>query len=104
MGWGTNYKYHGYLSHINKDGIPDKLEDDNKCIESIWREILAYAASTPPVQIPAAYEDEEPEMYPEFIARKLNSLRQDLEEYYEEKHQLEECIETMNEHPEEVSE
>ena len=50
MGWGTNYVYHGYLNHITKDEIAGKLEEDDRIIGLIWREILAYAAATPPAR------------------------------------------------------
>ena len=48
MSWGTYYQYNGYLSHIGKNEIDSKREECNSVNDMLWREILAYMASTPP--------------------------------------------------------
>ena len=44
MGWGTYYKYDGYLSRIGKNEIESKREECESINDMMWREILAYMA------------------------------------------------------------
>ncbi len=68
MSWGTYYQYNGYLSHIGKNEIYNKREECESVNDMLWREILAYMASTPPVYA----KDDQGNEYPwaEFIAMK----------------------------------
>ena len=102
MGWGTYYTYDGYPSRITKDEIPSKLEENQDYVDTMWREILAYASSTPPAEV----EDEEGNKmpYPEFIASKIDSYRKELEETYWETVHLQDCEEAKKEKPESVTE
>jgi len=101
MGWGTYYKYNGKISRVGKDELQGELQDQQDLIDMWWREILAYAATSPPLMA----EDCEGSKYPwpEFIASKIDSLRRDLEEAYQLKTHIEDCLETLTEHPENVS-
>lgn len=102
MGWGTYYTYDGYLSRIGKNEISAKLEEAQDFVDLMWREILAYAAATPPVEIA---DDEGNNMpYAEFIASKINSYRKELEEQYWEIHHMQDCEEAKQEKPESVTE
>lgn len=99
MGWGTSYKYDGYLSRITTGEVDNKLEETNNIIDIMWREILAYMASTPPRD---ASDGESEYPYPEFIASKCAEFRRELEDYYDLKAHLEDCIETRKENPDDV--
>ena len=37
MGWGTYYKYDGYLSRIGKNEIGSKREECESINEMLWR-------------------------------------------------------------------
>ena len=69
MGWGTFYKFDGYLSRIGKDEIESKREECKSINDMMRREILAYMAMTPP----AFAKDDDGHEYPwaEFVAMKL---------------------------------
>ena len=102
MSWGTYYTYDGYLSHIGKDEIPVRMEEAKDFVDSMWREILAYASATPPAEIP---DDEGNNMpYAEFIASKINSYRKELEEQYWEINHMQDCEEAKQDKPESVTE
>lgn len=102
MSWGTYYTYDGYLSHIGKDEVEHRIEENKACIDLIFRELLAYASSTPPAE---AEDDEGNKMpYPEFIASKIKAYKDDLEEYYWELHHLQDCEEAKADKPESVTE
>lgn len=102
MSWGTTYTYEGYLSRIGKDEISHKLEENQDYIESLWREIIAYAASTPPSDVDDGEGNKVP--FPEFIACKINSYRKELEETYWEQVHMRDCEEVKKEKPESVTE
>ena len=102
MSWGTYYKHDGYLSHIAKNEIPGKREECQNINDMIWREILAYMASTPP----ATTKDEEGSEYPwpEFIAMKVREMREEIEDNVRLMARLDDCTEAMDENPENVTE
>lgn len=100
MGWGTRYKYNGYLSRIHKDSIDDKLEECKQINDLLWREVLAYMASTPPTMTKDIEGTEHP--YQEFLAAKVKELRDNMEENYRLIASLEDCVEAMIEDPESV--
>lgn len=101
MGWGTTYKYDGYLSRIHKDDLENKREELVGINDMIWREILAYMAMTPPVMVKDDEGNECP--WPEFIAMKIKSMRDELEENEQLIARIDDCIETLHEHPEDVN-
>ena len=47
MSWGTSYTYEGYLSRVGKNELERKKEECQRINDMLWREILAYMASTP---------------------------------------------------------
>jgi len=102
MSWGTYYKHDGYLSHISKNQIDSKREECQSINDMLWREILAYMASTPP----AYAKDDEGNEYPwqEFIAMKLREFREEIEDNARMVARLDDCAEAMEEHPEDVTE
>ena len=102
MGWGTAYKYDGYLNRITKREIDDKIEELKNLNNMYWREILAYMAATPPATI----DDGEGEAldYPEYLATKAASYREEMEPNYMLLTHLEDCKEAMQENPESVEE
>ena len=102
MSWGTYYKHEGYLSHIGKHEIESKREECRSINDMMWREILAYMASTPP----ATMKDDEGNEYPwqEFIAMKVREFREEIEENARLMARLDDCEEAMEEHPEDVTE
>ena len=102
MGWGTYYKYDGYLSRIGKNEIESKREECESINEMLWREILAYMAMTP-----SAYaKDDEGHEYPwpEFIAMKLREFREEIEENARLVARLDDCEEAMRDNPDSVTE
>ena len=102
MSWGTYYKHEGYLSRIGKNEIENKREAYLHINDMLWREILAYMASTPP----AMAKDPEGNEYPwqEFIAMKIRELREEIEENDRLLARLDDCAEAMEENPENVTE
>ena len=102
MSWGPYYKHDGYLSRIGKNEILDKREECQRVNDMIWREILAYMASTPP----ATAKDEEGSEYPwqEFIAMKVRQMREEIEDNDRLMARLDDCAEAMEENPENVTE
>ena len=102
MGWGTYYKHDGYLSRIGKNEIEYKREECQNINDMLWREILAYMASTPPATAKTEEGTEYP--WPEFIAMKIREFREEIEENARLMARLDDCAETMQEHPENVTE
>lgn len=102
MGWGTYYKYDGYLSRIGKDSLFDKKEELEKINEMYWRELLAYMAATPPEYTKDCEGSEYP--YPEFLAMKIRDIREELEDNISLITRIDDCVEAMSEDPESVKE
>ena len=102
MSWGTYYKYDGYLSRIGKNQIDSKREECQRINDMLWREILAYTAMTPP----AIAKDCEGSEYPwaEFIAMKVENLREEIEENIALMTRIDDCNEAMHDNPENVTE
>lgn len=102
MFWGTYYKHEGYLSHIGKNEIESKREECQRINDMLWREILAYMASTPPAM---AKDDERNEYpWPEFIAMKIREMREEIEDNARMLARLDDCEEALEENPENVTE
>ena len=102
MSWGTYYKHEGYLSHIGKNEIESKREERQRINDMLWREILAYMASTPPAM---AKDDEVNEYpWPEFIAMKIREMREEIESNATLMARINDCLEAMRENPENVTE
>ena len=102
MSWGTYYQYNGYLSHIGKNEIDSKREECNSVNDMLWREILAYMASTPPATAKDAEGNEYP--WPEFIAMKVRELREEIEGNACLMARLYDCAEAMEANPDNVTE
>ena len=102
MSWGTYYKHEGYLSHIGKNEIESKRDECRNINDMIWREILAYMASTPPATAKDVEGNEYP--WPEFIAMKIREMREEIEGNAALMARLDECAEAMEENPENVTE
>ncbi|MBP5640058.1 MAG: hypothetical protein J6X55_11305 [Victivallales bacterium] len=102
MSWGTYYKFNGYLSHISKHELDIKVEECDETIRQIFSEIIAYMAMTPPLYA----KDCEGEEYPwvEHIANQARQYQEELEEAIALRARLQDCLETLLEHPEDVSE
>ena len=102
MSWGTYYKYDGYLSRISKRELESKLDELRTINNDMWGEILAYMAATPPVTM----ENEEGYKYPyqEFITGKWKEFKNEIEENERLISKIEDCLETLQEHPEQVKE
>lgn len=102
MSWGVSYQYDGYLIRLTKNELPEKLEDLKDDNDAMWREILAYMASTPPANI----KDSEGSEYPfnDFIANHIKYLRDEIERNTALIARIEDCMETMHDHPELVTE
>lgn len=102
MSWGTSYKFDGYLSHISKNQLESKREESQSINDMLWREILAYMASTPPAY---AKSDEGTE-YPwqQFIAMEIQRLREEIEENNRLIARIDDCLEAMHDNPENVTE
>lgn len=100
MSWGVSYKYDGYLSHMTTEELEDKLEENKQLVDMYWREILALIAATPP----ATTKDDEGNEYPyhEYVAMKVHKYQEEIEECMWEIHHIEDCLEAMQEHPEDV--
>jgi len=102
MSWGTIYTYDGYLSRISKDELYSKKEELQDLIDMTWRDILAYMSATPPAMMKDEEGNEYP--YPEFMAMKVREMRQKLEDDVRLLERIENCLETLKEHPENVEE
>ena len=102
MAWGTYYKFEGYLSRISKCQLENKLEECQRINDMLWREILAYMAATPPVSAKDCEGSEYP--YTEFLAMKVQELREEIEENATLMARLNDCLDAMRENPENVTE
>ena len=102
MSWGTYYKHEGYLSRIGKDEIESKRKECQNINDMLWREILAYMASTPPATAKDIEGNEYP--WPEFVAMKVRELREEIEGNALLMARLDDCEEAMKENPENVTE
>ena len=102
MAWGTYYKFEGYLSHISKSQLESKLEECQQINDMLWREILAYMAATPPATTKDCEDAEYP--YPEYLAMKIREFREEIEENATLMARINDCLEAMNENPENVTE
>ena len=102
MSWGTYYKHEGYLSHIGKNEIENKQEECRNINDMLWREILAYMASMPPAMMKSDEGIEYP--WPEFIAMKIREMREEIEDNARMMARLDDCIEAMEENPNNVTE
>ena len=100
MSWGVSYKYDGYLSHMTTEELEDKLEENKQLVDMIKRELIAYVAATPPAM--AKDEDGNEYPHPEFAAMKVNKYWEELFEYMWEIHHIEDCLEALQENPEDV--
>ena len=102
MTWGTCYQYDGYLLHISKHELGDKVDECNETIRRIFSELIAYMAMTPPLYA----KDCEGEEYPwvEHIANQARQYQEELEEAIALRTRLQDCLETLDEHPENVTE
>ena len=72
------YKYDGIIQDVSKDNYLDKKAEAEGMNDMLWRDLLAYAAATPP----AWAEDCEGEKYPypEYLEMKLRDIRESIEE------------------------
>lgn len=66
------------FSRIGKKQIDSKREECQRINDMLWREILAYMAMTPPTTAKDCEGSEYP--WAEFIAMKVESLREKIEE------------------------
>ena len=101
MGWGVSYKYDGYLSRMSISALESELENYQKMIDLIYRELLAYMAATPQnekdcegAEIP----------YPEALAIKIAEIRDSLDDYYWWVHHIQDCLEALRENKDNVEE
>ena len=102
MSWGTYYTYEGYLIRLSKNELEEKLEDLKDDNDTIWNELLQYIAATPPEKI----TDEEGNKgdFIEWMACHIKYLRNQLEQNVSLMARINDCLETMHEHPEKVTE
>ena len=102
MSWGTYYKYDGYLLRISKNELGDKVDECDETISRIFCEIIAYMAMTPPLYA----KDCEGEEFPwvEHIVSQVKQYQEELEEAIALRTRLQDCLETLLEHPENVTE
>lgn len=106
MSYGISYTYEGYLSRLSKDRLDDEYDNQQKEIDLVFREILAYMVATPPPFAKYNVEGggEYPYPYPEFLAMKIKEYRERLEEAIAMQVRISECREAMREHPDQVVE
>ena len=103
MSWGTYCSKHCiYLNHIGKNDLWSKKEECKRINDMLWNEMLAIAAMTPPVYA----EDDEGNKYPwyEHIEMKMREYREEIEDNDRLVALIDEVIEEMEEHPENISE
>jgi len=102
MGHYVFYDYKGCLDDMYIDDLESKLielQDDN---DTMWNEILQYISATPPITIP---DDEgNPMSFIEYMSGHIKYLRNHIEENDRMITQINDCLETKREHPENVKE
>lgn len=102
MGHYVFFKYDGCLDDMYIDELETKLielQDDN---DTMWNEILQYISATPPITIP---DDEgNPMSFIEYMSGHIKYLRNQIEENDRMITQINDCLETKREHPENVKE
>ena len=102
MGFGTFYKFDGYLDDMHINELEDKLIDLKDDNDTMWNEILQYISATPPINIP---DDEgNPMSFIEYMSCHIKYLRSQIEENDELITRINDCLETKREHPENVKE
>lgn len=102
MSWGTAYTYEGYLIRLGKNELREKLDDLKDDNDTLWNEILQRIAATPPVIIKDdAGNDYE---YITWMSEHIKQLRTELEDNVSLMARIQDCLETMEEHPERVTE
>ena len=102
MSWGVNYTYDGYLLRHTINQLDDTLETNKNILDDYWRQLLALAAATPPNHAPS--EEGDPYPYEEYLAVRFGKIRREMEDYYRENTHIEDCLETMEESPDKVTE
>lgn len=102
MGWGVRYKYTGYLSRLHKDSLYAERDELQNVNDLLWREILAYMAATPPATIGDC--EGNPLPYPEHLSIEVAKLREQIEENLVMITKIDQCLEVMNDSPDDVVE
>lgn len=107
MSHRIHYTYEGRISSRTCSTLQEDLEDLQEINGRLWDELLGYMVATPPAY--AKYQDEADKAYgsmpyPEFAASKLRELRQEIEGNLAEIIRIQECLEVLAGHPENVTE
>lgn len=102
MSWGTYYTYDGYLIRLGKNELESKYDDLKDDNDTLWNEILQRIAMTPPISIKDC-EDNDMD-YVEWMSNHIKYLRTQMEENCFLMARISDCLETMREHPDKVTE
>lgn len=102
MSWGTYYTYDGYILRVGKNELKEKYEDLKDDNDTLWNEILQRIAMTPPQSIKDC-EDNDMD-YVDYMSNHIKYLRQQIEENNFLMARIDDCLETLQEHPDKVSE
>ena len=102
MSWGTYYQYDGYLIRLGKNELEEKYDDLKDDNDTIWNELLQYIAATPPEKVTDSEGGKSD--FIEWMSCHIKYLRRQLEENVSLMARISDCLETMHEHPEKVTE
>lgn len=100
MGSGVRYTYKGYLPDKFKNTLFAEKEQLETINEMLWQEILVYMAQTPPIEVPDI--EGNPMPYAEALTVQFRQIKSSIEENLREIHQIEDCIEAMEQDSESV--
>ena len=102
MSWGTYYTYDGYILRVGKNSLEEKLNDLKDDNDTLWNEILQRIAMTPPLSIKDCENNDMD--YVDYMSNHIKNLRNQIEENVSLMARINDCLETLHENPENVTE
>lgn len=80
MGWGTDFTVDMFLNRQQFNNLYEleaKIEDNEKMIQSVKQRLMMYASASPSELIPEEWEEDSIN----FLARRIEELFEEFEEY-----------------------
>lgn len=97
--WGTAYEYEGYIYRVHPSQLGSKYEELKQENERAWENLLVLMASTPSQQT-----TEDTGAWHEDLVSKYNEYRDIIENNCHQMAMIDNCLETLKEHPDKVKE
>ena len=100
MGCEIYYTYEGVICECLTTSLAEDKENTQYAIDRAWRMLMALAAATPPEQATSEVDTKFP--YCDFLADKLQEIREELENSYRHLTHIEEVEQVLRESPDKV--